>query len=460
MVILSPGRTSPAGVSHVAHSVGRDVDSDARRALRTLIAAQVIGGMGLASSVTVGALIAADLLAAPALVGLPFAASVAGTTAVALPLFVYMRRSGRRPALRLAWLVGALGALAVFASTGWRSTPLLLIGMVLYGCANAASDAARYAASDLAVRRGRAMGGVVFASALTAIIGPNLLGPADHIAVGWNLPAHAGPFLLSALTFTGAAFVLDRRLRPDPLVIRERLAALEKPEDSEAVQQSASSLGSRARTVGGSGTVSLGLFAMTAVNFAMVGAMTGTPADLDRAGHDLSLIGVVVSLHIAAMYAPSPLTGWLADRIGPGAVVALAAVITAVAGLVIAASSTSGHVEHATTEVGIVTTGLVLLGVGWNFGYIGGSALLGGESGSVFVQGVGELLRGTAALIGALLAGPALTWAGLPGIGIAISATGFTLLLVSVSIRVLKQRRGLPRKAMSRPRLPTSGCGQ
>jgi MFS family permease len=415
------------------------VERAAQRGMLVLIGAQVVGGMGLASGVAVGALIASDLLRDPAMAGVPFAASIAGTTIAALPLFVYMRRAGRRAGLRLGWLGGAFGSACVVAATIARSVPLLLVGMVLFGCANAASDAARYAAGDLAIRRGRAMGILVFATTLTAIVGPNLLGPAGDAATLAGLPGNVGPFLVSAVAFGGAAFALHRLLRPDPLVVRAWRAVPTAGQGSSAIGVSASvpPPGRISSTGGSAWAVGVATLAMAVANFAMIFAMTAAPAQLGMAGHGLTVIGLIVSLHIGAMFAPSPLSGWLSDRIGPSAVVLIAALAIGASGPLIAASGTSfggaGHDHlgqvHAMDPT-VLTLGLVILGVGWNFAFIGGSALLGegpASEAQLRAQGVAEVVRGIAALVGALVSGVVLALAGLAGIGVVTLGTAVPL---------------------------------
>ena len=134
----------------LAAPVSRDTD-DAdpfarlqRRTLATLIATQVTGGLGLASAVTVGSLIAAELGGAGA-AGLPLAASVAGTATVAYPLSLVMRRVGRRRGLRLGWFAGAAGAVVAVGAVLIGSLPALLAGMLLFGGAAAASTGAGFA---------------------------------------------------------------------------------------------------------------------------------------------------------------------------------------------------------------------------------------------------------------------------------------------------------------------------
>jgi MFS family permease len=410
-----------------------EVDRAARRGVAVLIGAQVVGGLGLASGVAVGALVAADLFADPSMSGVPFAVSIAGTAIATIPVFEYMRRAGRRRGLRLAWLVGALGAALVAVSAVTRSIPLMILGMGLFGVAATGNDAARFAAADMSVRRGRAIGIVVFATTFTAIVGPNLMGPAASAAAAVDVARTSGPFILSAVVFAAAALVLHRFLRPDPLAIRARLDA-STPDEPGQFQ---SSLEAAPRLQGaeshrGRG---VGVATMAIVNFAMVFAMTAAPAELNSAGHGLTIIGLVVSIHITAMFAPSALSGWLCDRVGAKAVIFVASIALMISGLFIASSEPGASPGHGhLLEPSILTIGLILLGAGWNFGYVAGSTLLGvGASADTQVhdQGVAEVVRAIAALGGALAAGIVLAGYGLVGIGAVTIASAVPVLIIA-----------------------------
>ena len=139
-----------------------------------------------------------------------------------------MRDHGRRAGLAAAYLAGAAGALVV-AAAAWGSWPLLLAGSLLLGGGNAAVMLARYAAADLASRRGRAISTVVAAASVGAIAGPNLLGPAGVLAGrSGSGPGRAVPG--GGPAFLGAALVLVAFLRPDPLqVARSQALPAEEP---------------------------------------------------------------------------------------------------------------------------------------------------------------------------------------------------------------------------------------
>jgi len=410
-----------------------------RRTVAVLIVAQIVGGAGLASGVAVGALIAANLLADPGLSGLPFALAVGGTTVSAIPLARLMRRRGRRIGLTLAWTIGATGAGLVALAAVHANTALFLVGMALFGAASAGGDAARYAASDLAGNRGRAMGTLVFATTLAAIGGPLLLGPSADVAGGLGAEPLAGPFLLSAVAFLGAAAVLHRHLRPDPLLVAA----------TQVRDRDATPAGSVPDEAGRTGRGSLlgalvGAAAMGLANFAMILAMVGSPAELEAGGAGLGAIGVVVALHIAAMFAPSPLTGWLSDRVGPLLVIGLAAaamtaaaVLFVVAGMdQLSAGRHGSHPGHGTGPGGSVAlpAALVLVGIAWNFGFIGGSTQLARSlphGRRVAAQGAADAGMGAAGLIGALASGAVVAVGGLPAVGTVLAFVGGAFLVAA-----------------------------
>ncbi len=400
-----------------------------RRALRALVVVQVAGGAGLSAGATVVALIAAELSGSAAAAGLPHAASVAGTAAAAVPLAALMRRRGRRPGLRAGWWLGALGAAGVVAATAAGSLPAFLTSMVLLGCAGAASDAARHVATDLASEdaAGRAVGTVVAATAVSTAIAPLLAGPLSAVAGRVGVPTLAGPFLLSVAAFATAATVATVLLRPDPLQLARRFAERESVAGGpdvvvtpagarEPARPSAVPMRRLLRRPG----VPLALASTAIVNASMVALMAITPVHV-AAGHGghgdhLGAIGPVISLHIAAMFAPSPFTGRLVDRLGARRVVAVSAWLVVAAGV--------GAQLAAPADVDLVATSMVLLGLGWNGSFVAGSSLLASAAtpgDRPRVQGVVDATAGVAAMLAGILAGVLATTIGYAGIGVVVA---------------------------------------
>jgi predicted MFS family arabinose efflux permease len=313
------------------------------------------------------------------------------------------------------------------AAAGWGSWPLLLAGCLLLGGGNAAVMLARYAAADLSSHRGRSISTVVTAASVGAVAGPNLLGPAGPLAEAVGLPAPTGLFLLAVPAFLGAALVLAALLRPDPLqVARAAALSAEERATTRGRGELAVLLGDR--------HIRLALLALAIANLAMVGVMAVAPVHLQHHGAGMGTIGLVISAHIAAMYLPSPVTGWLADRFGAHVVAGLGALLLLAAGA--AAGPGSGH-------LGIMGA-LLLLGVGWNAGLIGGSALLRDAPVSPSLrtraEGLGELGMGAAAAAGGSGAGLLLAAGGFGLLGVAAAAP--CLLLLSVLAAGGRRRAG------------------
>ena len=191
-----------------------------------LCATQIIGGVGVAVGISVGALLAADM-GGPGISGLVSSAAVVGAALLAAPATRLMRTGGRRPGLVFAYLLGAVGALVVVAGAAWDQLALVFLGTFLFGGGNTANLQARYTAVDLAepTRRGRQLSLVVWATTLGAVAGPSLAPIADRAVQGYGLREYAGPFALSAVAFAIAGMLLFALLRPDPLLTARSLTA-------------------------------------------------------------------------------------------------------------------------------------------------------------------------------------------------------------------------------------------
>lgn len=371
-----------------------------RRTLRLLFVTQIISGIGVAIGASVGALLAADL-AGTKVSGLAQSAVVVGAALFAVPATAIVRRHGRRPSLAASYLVAAAGALLVVAAAMRDAIPLLFFGFFLFGGATAANLQARYAAVDLAptALRGRHLSIIVWATTLGAVAGPNFAAFAGAALDGYGVPTLAGPFFFSALLFGSAAIGLLALMRPDPALVAGATSAA--PRDG-------SGMGAALRAVASRGPATLGVTAMAIGHVVMVGVMAMTPVHIREAGHGaahtLRIVGIVLSFHIAGMYALSPVMGWMTDRLGRRVVIfiGIALLLTACA----VAGSAAQNTAH-------LAAGLMLLGLGWSATTVAGSTLL---SDSIplhlraSAQGLSDLIMGLAgatagALSGAVVAG-------------------------------------------------------
>lgn len=382
-----------------------------RRTLTVLSAAQISGGIGVAVGLTFSSVTMEELSGSTALSGLAGTAVVLGAALLALPTARSSGRGGRRAGLALAYGCALLGCLVSLLAVGLGSWPLLLAGLVLFGAASAGGLASRYAATDLSPpgHAARHLSLVVWATTVGSVAGPNLAEPAERFSAGLGLSAGSGPFALALLGFAIALGIIVIALRPDPLLLAR--ATLPAPDVSPASGTPESGPADPSGKGGGTfrtawrvlrGTPLAGraLAAIAVSHTAMVSVMSMTPIHLDHGGSTYTVIGVVISLHIAGMYVLSPVIGWLADRVGRIPVLVLGM------GLLLAATVLAGGA--GAHEVPRVTIGLVLLGLGWSCGLISGSAMLSEAvplEHRTPVQGLSDLLMNVCGATGTVIAG-------------------------------------------------------
>ncbi len=353
---------------------------------------------------SVGALLAAELVSV-GVSGLAQSAAVMGGALLAIPATRIVRRFGRAASLSSMYATAAVGATLTVVAAAARSIPLLFLGFALFGGGTTAGLQARFAAVDLAPKElyGRHLSLIVWATTVGGVIGPNLSSIAGTSLAGFGLPTLAGPFVFSAVLFLVAAVFLLVMLRPDPYLLAQRTA------QGITAAQPRAGMGVALRAVLANPDARLGIASASVGHLVMVGVMAMTPVHIRGAGHDaaytLRIVGIVISLHIAGMYAFSPVMGWLSDRFGRRAVILGGIVV------LLAACAVAGTAGHDSTQLSI---GLILLGLGWSATMVAGSTLLS-QSISVELrpsaQGLSDLVMGLAgAGAGALSGLVVATW--------------------------------------------------
>ncbi|MEV5549730.1 MFS transporter [Streptomyces sp. NPDC052309] len=344
-----------------AAPVGTPPASEAqRRVLTVLVAGQILSGAGLAAGITVGALLAQDMLGSTDLAGLPSALFTAGSALAAVTIGRISQSRGRRPGLAAGYLAGAVGSAGVIAAAVADNPVLLFVALFVYGAGTATNLQARYAGADLAApaHRARAVSTVLVATTLGGVVGPNLASPTGTLADALGIPTLAGPFLLAGAAYALAALVLAVWLRPDPLLLARSL---------DLQQHKHTSGGSEETPVRQPGLMP-GALTMILTQLVMVAIMTMTPVHMHDHGHGTAASGFVIAVHVGAMYLPSPLTGWLVDRYGRTSTAAASGVTLLAAGITAAVAPDD--------SVGLLALALALLGLGWNFGLVSGTAMI------------------------------------------------------------------------------------
>ncbi|WP_438316392.1 MFS transporter [Sporosarcina sp. FA9] len=337
-----------------------------KRTLIVVVMSQIFGGAGLAAGVTVGALIARDMLGMDSFTGVPSALFTFGSVLAAFSIGRISQRFGRRYGLSLGFITGGIGAIGVIVATTMGNIPFLLVSLFVYGAGTATNLQARYAGTDLAndKQRGKAISIALVSTTVGAVAGPNLVTPMGNFAMSLGIPALAGPFILAAAAYITAGLILFIYLKPDPFLIAKAIAEeLEKRDELEGIDES-KVLNKKINRIG----IIVGALVLVLSHFVMVAVMTMTPIHMQNHGTGLSAVGMVIGLHIAAMYLPSLGTGYLVDKFGRSVMVVFSGITLSLAGLTAAFSPGDSLVW--------LSAALILLGLGWNFGLISGTAII------------------------------------------------------------------------------------
>lgn len=400
-----------------------------RRTVALLSLAQVLSGIAAGSIVSVGSLLAVQLSGSDAWAGSVATAATLGAAVASLLLARLALARGRRASLAGGLALASVGALGVVGAAVAESFPLLLLSGALMGVGSAVNLQARFAATDLsdAGSRARDLSLVVWMSTVGAVAGPNLVRFSEPVSQVLGLPELAALFAISAAGMLAAMLVVWVGLRPDPLLVSARAVA-----DDDAVPppppRHRAQLAVAVAILRTHPAASAAVVAILAAHAVMVAVMSMTPVHMAGHGASITLVGFTVSLHIAGMYALSPVMGAASDRFGGPAVL--------VAGLavLVAATVVTGLAgpHHAAT-----TVGLVLLGLGWSAATVAGSAMIartvpGAER--VTVQGLTDFLMSLAGAGGGALAGVSLALVGYGGLSAGAGALAAAAIAVVIGV--------------------------
>jgi MFS family permease len=324
-----------------------------------------------------------------------------------------MDRIGRRASLALGLLVGACGAGLSVGAIAAGSFALFLAGLVLIGMANAAVTLSRFVAAEVHEpgSRGRAVSYVVLGGTAGAIGGPLLVMPAGQLAIAAGTTELAGAFGAAVFLLLAAGAVIAAALRPEPLtlVVSPRPAA---PVPGAAPAARGADQRRSFRAIFRVPAARAALAAMGFSQVVMVAVMVITSLYMEDLHHGLGDISMVFSAHTIGMYAFSLVSGRLIDRWGRRPVILLGV------GVLFLACLTA----PLTGETFPIAFSLLLLGLGWNFCFVGGSTLLADQLAPAErgrTQGFNDLLVGLAAAAGSLVSGLISARFGYAGVGAA-----------------------------------------
>ena len=408
-----------------------DVEAVQRRTLRTLMAAQMVGAVGITIGIATASLLARDLSGSEKLAGLAQTFQVLGTAISAFLLARLMSRRGRRVGLVTGYVLGTAGAVLAVVAGVLGSMALLLVGAMLLGATTAANNGARYAATDLAPahHRARSLSLVVWATTIGAVAGPNLTGASAWVADRLGIPALTGPFALGSVGMLAAAVVVAVFLRPDPLLVARAAAG------APVTAPAGTSWGRAVQAVRDRPVLGYAVTGLAAAHAVMVAVMVMTPLHMEHGGAELEVIGIVISVHVLGMFAFSPLVGLLADRRGRAPVLGLGAVVLLVS-LVLCAAAPEGNSWQ-------IFAGLFLLGLGWSFATVASSTMIADHApleARTDVQGAADLVMGLTAALAGGLAGVIVGAWGYPVLALVACGLDVVVLLAAVGAAAESRR--------------------
>jgi len=366
-----------------------------KRTLSTLAFSTILTRGATSALFLVAALVIEDILGDAFWAGLSTVAITIGSAASAAIIASHMDRKGRRPGIVLGYLSAVVGAGIAVLGVEAASLLVFLAGLLLVGVGSGTVNLARYAAADLTTeeRRGRDISLVIFSSTFGAIGGALIAGQyAGDIAVDAGLEENSGPILLALALFVLGSLAVFALLRPDPLLLARDMGIVDRPRRrnfSEALS-----------AIGASKPAQLALLSLVISQVVMVMVMAMTAPHMKAHDHDLGIIGAVLASHTAGMFAFAPIAGWVADRLGRLRAIAIGSGVLVVATIITALAGEAPEI--------LMFPGLFLLGLGWSFGIVAGSALLTESVASekrVSVQGAADLVTNAASGLGALGSG-------------------------------------------------------
>ena len=390
-----------------------DLSKLARRITFVLFVTLSLISAGNIASATVNPIVGALLGGSDYWTGVPTAVYLLGSAFSAFVWGRIMDLTGRRNGLLIGLALGIIGNGLIMAAVELETILLMLAGMALVGATNAAVVLGRFAAGEVNPpdKRGGAISMVVWGGTFGAVFGPLMVGPSGRYAESFGLNELTGPFIVALVLQIVVALIVFLGLRPDPRDLAKKVAELYPTKTvSGASRTFFEILGEPAARIAVS--------AMVLGQVVMVAIMVITARHMDHNHHGLTDVSRVIQAHTIGMYAFSVITGRLTDKWGRGPVIFTGTVMLFLSCLMAPLSP----------DVFPLAVALFFLGLGWNFCFVGGSALLSDQLSPLErsrTQGANDLMVGLASATGSF------------GSGIVFAATSYTVITIVAGVMAL-----------------------
>jgi MFS family permease len=405
----------------------------ARKITWTLFVAQALSSTGFLASATITSIVGADLGGRTEWAGVPGSVFNLGVAGASFVLGYGMDRLGRRGALGIGFAIGVAGAVIAAWAIVERTFAGFLIGLALMGPASAASALSRFVAAEVHPQheRGRAIANVVIGGTAGTLIWPLLSVTLGPWLTSRGFSDLIWPYLVSLALLALSSLVIFVFLRPDP---RDIARALAQQEQRGAVALSNTPAARLIDILQRPGAV-VAMMSMIVAHAVMVMVMVITSLHMRNHQHGVPAISLTIALHVLGMFGFSILSGRLADKFGRATVIMSGSIILVLACMVAPLSPAFMP----------ITFGLFLLGLGWNFCFVGGSSLLADQLSAderARTQGFNDLLMGLVAASGSFLSGHVFAAVGYRTMGLISAAISLTPMGLAIWWRLAKHRRG------------------
>jgi MFS family permease len=391
-----------------------------------LFITQSLASAGFIAAAAINPILGAKLASDRSLATVPTAAYLL-TGALSASAWGYMMdRIGRRNSIALGLLIGVLGNAIVLYAIQASSFLLVTVGLMMMGATNSAVLLGRFAAAEVSLpeQRGRAISAVVLGGVIGTILAYYLPAPISSYAVSLGMNELAGAYLTTLLLFAVASVIVFIGLRPDPREVGREVARQHPESTPHGEARPIAQILRQPAVITAVTAMALGQVVMVAI-------MVITSLHMEDHQHVRGDIFKVISAHTFGMFAPSIVSGWLLDKIGRGRMILIGAFTLLLA-------CVAAPLSPDVLPLGIA---LFLLGVGWNFCFVGGSTLLADQLSPLErsrTQGTNDLLVGLASAAISLSS------------GFIFDATSYTVMaviagvlsLIPLSMAISYMRRG------------------
>jgi MFS family permease len=400
-----------------------DLSKLARKITWVLFAAQSLASAGFIAAATINPILGAKLADDRSWATLPTAVYLLSGALSASAWGYIMDRIGRRNAIVVSLVIGILGNILVLIAIPASSFLLVTLGLILMGITSSAITLARFAAAEVnpPEQRGRAISTVVFGGVVGSILARVSAVPMGDLAISIGMDELAGAYIATLVLFAIATVIVFFGLRPDPRDLGKEVARVH-PELELRPEGELRPIGQILRQPAALTAV----IAMALGQVVMVAVMVITSLHMEDHQHARSDIYSVISAHTFGMFFFSVISGRLADKWGRGMVILIGASTLLLACIMAPISP----------NVLPLAISLFLLGLGWNFCFVGGSALLADQLSPLErsrTQGTSDLLVGLASAIISLSSGFIFEAAGYTVIAIIAGVLALVPLIMSLA---------------------------